>query len=396
MSSTVNSFDLNAYDVIAIDMDNTLVKYNLKNTLPLIHELLQKYLIEKYNYPEDIRQEFCPKLSQKGLVIDKQNGNVLKLDANFAVMSAKHGFTDLTKQEIDNIYGKVYAEKLTEILELLVTGTLYIDFDFAVLKDYFTSPAAQVFAKCVDVLDKVNVSSGNEVNYWQLWTDIYNGLCFMYERQQFKARSGGWFPELIENPDKYLVKASESVRQMLKNLRQKGKQVLLVTSSNVDFTRHLMKHCYGNQWIDYFDYVLTYARKPTFFTCDRKFLIVDSDDSIGDAIAVEDLKCGHIYAEGNWADLKTFAAKMLSKSQPKCVYIGDSFIDDCIVPEKYVNCHTIGIVEELEAENRWELDSSYWKSFIDINKNNTLWFQLLRDHTQLIVPYFESLVNYCV
>lgn len=157
-----------------------------------------------------------------------------------------------------------------------------------------------------------------------------------------------------------------------------------------------MTHCYGQQWFEYFDYILTYARKPTFFTSDHKFLSIDSNDNIGDAICVDDLKCGQIYAEGNWTGLMALAAKLLSKPQPQCLYIGDSFIDDCIVPEKYVNCHTIGIVEELKAEKRQELDPSYWHSFFSNHENDTtLWYQLLKDHTKLLVANFECLADYC-
>lgn len=389
-----SELNLNSYDLIAIDMDNTLVEYKLTNSLPLIHRLIQKYLVEEYNYPKDICEEFCPKLCQKGLIIDKINGNILKLDSSFRIISAKHGFKELTEEVIQTIYGN--GEQFKSIPDLLSSGSLSApESEFYVLKDYFTTPFAQVLAKTVEVMDKLNTSS--KVNYKDISDNIYKIFCKMYGKESFKTRIGGHFAELVDNPEKYLEKSSDKLKNLLINLRKNGKLVFMITSSAVDYTKFLMEYSFGKEWINYFDFVLTFARKPTFFTTDRKFLSIDPNfDEIQSPINFEDLKFGRIYSEGNWNHLKAFVAKHCSKSSPKCVYIGDSFSDDCIVPNIYVECHTIAVVEELEEDIRPELSNTYWQSFFTDNHNNTtLWHQLIQKHSKLIISNLEDLIDFC-
>jgi hypothetical protein len=86
-----------------------------------------------------------------------------------------------------------------------------------------------------------------------------------------------------------------------------GKHVVLVTSSDADYVKHVMSYSCGDyhQRIRCFDYVLTFARKTTFFTSDDPLqAVVDSDDTIGGEVAVDHLKCGQIYSSSNWRPLK--------------------------------------------------------------------------------------------
>jgi len=385
-----NQLNLRSYDLIAVDMDHTLVKYKLKNLLPLIHRLTNQFLIEKYDFPQEIDEHFCPKLCQKGLIIDKRRGNVLKLGSNYKIISAKHGNQNLSIEQIDRIYGNLY-EELTQIPIYLSEGTISKKSDFYVLKDYFTSPSGQIMAKCVEVFDK----NGFNGDYNHIWTCIYQILGFMYDRSAFKSRTGGFFEQLQSNPDHYLEKNSDKLKRMFERLRQSGKLVILITSSNIDSARFLMNYCFDREWVSYFDCVMTFARKPTFFTSDRNFLLMDTNDNIQSSVSHEELECGQIYSEGNWNHLISFVAKQTAKEQPKCVYIGDSFTDDCIVPNKYVNCETIAIVEELEEFVRDELEPTHWQSFcVDDSNNMTLWYEFLKTHSQLIIPNLDSLLTY--
>jgi len=387
MSSNTRKLNLKSYDLIAIDLDHTLVKYKLNNILPLIHRLINTYLIEKYDYPKEIDEEFCPKLCQKVLIIDKRFGNILKLDSNHGIMSAKHGNRNLTIDEIHQNYNNL-CHHLKRIPDFLNKGTINTETDFYVLKDYFTTPLAQIMAKIVEVFNEKNLVK----DYHKIWSNICEVLGIMYDRNAFKSRTGGFFQELESNPNKYLEKISEDSKQLLESLRKTGKHVFLITSANDDFARFLLNNCFGNEWMSSFDFVLTYARKPTFFTSDRYFVSIDSNDSIQTTVNIDEIKCGQIYSEGNWNDLKRFVAKQTSKEDPKCVYIGDSFNDDCIVPNKYVNCDTIAIVEELEELVRDELSPNHWQSFFaDDSNNTTLWHELLKKHSLLMIPNLDAL-----
>jgi len=220
----------------------------------------------------------------------------------------------------------------------------------------------------VDITDDNTVSDDNNLRnrYAKIWRDIYSSTCLMYG-SGLNHRSGGWNLELMDTPDRYLWKTSDRVIQLLKMWRQSGKHVVLITSSDADHTKLLMNYAFGgyHQWIRCFDYVLTFARKPTFFTSDRPFLAIDSSGNTTGEVAVNDLKCGQIYSEGNWRALKALVAKKCSKADPMCLYIGDSFTDDCIVPNKYVDCHTIGVVEELDEDIRPGIGSKLLAVFFE-------------------------------
>ncbi|XP_054155583.1 5'-nucleotidase domain-containing protein 1-like, partial [Oppia nitens] len=394
-----NTFNLNNYNMIAIDMDNTLVKYQLNNSLQLTHTILQDILVDRYGYPADIKQQFQPKFNQKGLVVDKRRGNILKLDANYRVMVAKHGFTDLDAVTIDAIYGtdKVHDE-LKQMPQRLNMGTIGTDqvFDYYVIRDYFSVPSAQIFAQIVSVTDQLGAElSPVNGNYRRIWLDVYNSIGLMYGNNGLKTSFG---ENLSASPDTYFIKISDKLQHMLRRLRKNGRLVILITSANVDVMRFMMQYAFGcDDWISCFDLVLTYARKPTFYTTDRPFLAVDHNNVIGNPVdGTDDLCSGQIYSEGNWQTVKTFASKLLAKSEPKCLYIGDSFNDDCMVPNLYAGCDTVGIVEELDESVRPDLDPSYWQSFFGDKQNNnpSLWAKILETHTKLLVPDVECLVEY--
>ena len=98
--------NLKKIKAIGLDMDHTLVRYNIHAFEKLTFETLLKKLVNELNYPKEVLQiQFDFNRTIKGLIIDKANGNVAKLSLYGRVKKAYHGLRPLDYQEIQQTYG---------------------------------------------------------------------------------------------------------------------------------------------------------------------------------------------------------------------------------------------------------------------------------------------------
>ena len=67
------------------------------------------------------------------------------------------------------------------------------------------------------------------------------------------------------NPEKYILKRSPEFVDWLRMLRASGKFLYVITGSHVDFASHVASYALGPDWMDLFDIVIFFARKPSFF-----------------------------------------------------------------------------------------------------------------------------------
>jgi hypothetical protein len=89
------SFSFTQCDWLGFDLDHTLLRYNVPNLDRLIMRSLLQYLTLKHTprYPDSLMQlvlednsTFCNAFIFKGLVLDKQAGNLLQIDADKVVV----------------------------------------------------------------------------------------------------------------------------------------------------------------------------------------------------------------------------------------------------------------------------------------------------------------------
>src|SRR5215213_2693866 len=81
---------------IGFDMDYTLVRYDSDAFEEMTYKEMKKKLIEVKGYPDVINDlKFQFNLAIRGLVIDKPNGNVLKLSTYSKVKHAFHGLKEM-------------------------------------------------------------------------------------------------------------------------------------------------------------------------------------------------------------------------------------------------------------------------------------------------------------
>lgn len=394
-----NFFSLENYDCVGFDLDNTIVKYNVKNMIYHEYDVLSRFLTAKgYSKefllkPIDEGADFM----QKGLVLDFERGNLLRTCPDGSIQKASHGTTFLTNQEVIDIYGEKKRWEVTDeyCKDMLVAWNGTMSEQIRTCLDYFDMPAALAFAR---IIDSIDTDKGERQNKYNVWPDILDGLMALYSREHFDTNESEYFVGLKNNPSKFIHKCDQQTLDWLMALKGK-KKTFLVTGSHIDFASLTAGYAMGPNWRDYFDIVICYSKKPGFFTMRRPFMQLEGIKETS-PIDVGDLKEGTIYTQGNFNDLTMFISSLIKKDEDlKVVYVGDNLIQDVFTPNKHRNIDTIAIVEEMWAEgvdydkNFEVLRSNVWGSYFHTNGNDTLWENIIRKHSKICVPSVDVLAR---
>ncbi|XP_066532895.1 5'-nucleotidase domain-containing protein 1 isoform X2 [Hoplias malabaricus] len=310
----------------------------------LIYESFARYLVECKGYDEDLLNltaadwDFC----FKGLVVDLEEGNLLKLAEDGAVLRATHGTRNLSSEEIVQRYGP--GREWRHFSNLNSTFTRSAKYYF--YDNYFDLPGALLCARVVDMLNK----RGSEVTA-DFWKDMVSAIDHNYNTSAFRDNSGWYFPRVKREPGRFLQPCSASVLRWLRNLKQKNKILLLITSSHSDYCRLVCQHILGKDFEELFDVIITNALKPGFFSLipqQRPFRTLLND--VEDLEGLPGLEKPGWYSQGNWPHLHELLKKMTGKSQPRVVYFGDSMRSDMFPAFSFGKWETVMIVEEMEGE----------------------------------------------
>ncbi|NWV56456.1 NT5D1 protein, partial [Daphoenositta chrysoptera] len=305
----------------------------------LIYDSFAHYLVTEKGYDEDLlilapdSLDFCC----KGLVLDIEEGNFLKLAEDGTVLRASHGTKSMTFEEILENYGRREWKHFNTVSGMVSRTAKYYLYD-----NYFDLPGALLCARVVDSLDQ---HDGQKK--YDFWKDMVAAIQHNYKISAFKEDCGMYFPEVKNHPDKYLQRCPESVKKWLKQLKNAGKILLLITSSHSDYCRLLCEHVLGNDFEEYFDILITNALKPGFFSHtpnQRPFRTLENDEEQEALLSLD--KPGW-YSQGNATQLYDLLKKMTGKLDPKVVYFGDSMHSDVFPARHYSNWETVFILEEL-------------------------------------------------
>lgn len=337
-------FCLSDCDVIGFDLDHTLCRYHLKETSRLIYESFGRYLVEHRGYDKDLLEltpatwDFC----FKGLVVDLEDGNLVKLSEDGTVLRATHGTRDLSTEELLRHYNPTQEWKHFQSLNTSFTRSAkYYFYD-----NYFDLPGALLCARVFDMFHK----QGKEVNS-EFWKDMIAAIDHNYNTSAFKEDAGTYFPCVKRDPGRYLQPCSDSVKTWLRTMKNAGKVLLLITSSHSDYCRLICEHILGKDFEELFDVIITNALKPGFFSLvphQRPFrnLVNDEEESEG----LPSLDKPGWYSQGNWPHLHELLKTMTGKSEPKVVYFGDSMRSDMFPASSFGKWETVMIVEEMEGD----------------------------------------------
>ncbi|KAK8733502.1 hypothetical protein OTU49_006331 [Cherax quadricarinatus] len=406
-----DTFKFTDYDCIGFDLDNTICRYKVGEIMRLEYNLIAEYMVNRYGYepelllPLDDDMDFL----QKGLILDIKRGNFMKCAENGRILRATHGTRPMTRDEIHDTYGKDRIwEPVVEFMRTLydhpVPGEVPVLRSF---KDYLDLPAAVACARAIDAQDS---SPEGPLEEYDIWPDVHVAMCNMYRREHFRNDQGGFFPEIKNNPEKYIYEASDKLKKWLKAINEHT-FTFLITGSSIDYASHNARYVLGPDWREYFDMVICTAKKPGFFSGERPFrFLVGADD--GDAVPSHKLRIDGNYSGGNWRDLLNLVKQEACVDNPHCLYVGDHLAQDVIAPS-LMGIDTVAIVEELAAEGMigdsmehdagCDLMSTYWGSFfttdgdtrvLGLERINTLYGSVPLRHARLAVPSLEAVARY--
>jgi HAD superfamily 5'-nucleotidase-like hydrolase len=319
------TLNLRAIRAIGFDMDYTLVHYDVDAWEERAYVYLQQKLHE-HGWPVE-GLAFLPQFATRGLVIDTALGNIVKADRFGYVKRVMHGTRRL---DFDD-QRRTYARALVDLS----------DARWVFLNTFFSLSEAVMYAQLVERLDEGRF--GPVLNYADLWHQIRRSLDLAHAEGRLKAEVGA-------QPDRYVV-LDPDLPLALRDLRQSGKRLLLITNSEWTFTRAMMAHAFdrflpeGTSWRDLFDLVVVGARKPDFFTGRPPLYEVADDEGLLRPCVGGPANNG-VYFGGN-ADM---IEDHLGLSGSEILYVGDHLYTDVKVSKDIHRWRTALIVRELEDE----------------------------------------------
>jgi HAD superfamily 5'-nucleotidase-like hydrolase len=312
---------------IGFDMDHTLVRYNSENFERLSHTTMIDKLIKGKGYPEALRKlQFDYKFAVRGLVIDRQKGNLLKLNRYTAIRASYHGMKPLDFKIHQKLYKSTY-------IDLSTPNYMAVDTSFSI-------SLAVLFAQIVDLKD--TDKSTPLPDYAQIADDVLDALDEAH-------RDGSLKDEVKKNLSHYIIK-DESVVRGLEKFIKHGKKIFILTNSDFHYSKLLLDYAINpflkdhKSWHELFEVVVTLASKPKFFYEDQKFLVVNPTD--GSMTNLNNKFGPGIYQGGN---AKKFTLD-LDLAGDDILYIGDHIYGDILRLKKDCNWRTAMVIEELAEE----------------------------------------------
>ena len=319
------SLNMGNIRAIGFDMDHTLAIYNREAFEALaFRATLQKFIAA--GYPAELESlKFKPEFLMRGLLVDMDRGNILKVDSHKYVKIAFHGHTRLDKETRHKLYN----------------SESFKAYEFLSMDSFFALSEVQLFAEIVDYM------STNPGKIQKSFREVYADL------RQFIDKShadGSIKNEVLSNPEKFFIRDKHLATALIRTM-DAGKHLFLLTNSNWTYTDAVMKFVLGEassdfpDWRQYFRYVIVGSGKPGFFTGTQPFYEVVTQSTLLTASNGE-LQPGKVYQGGNAQLLQN----LTGFRGDEILYVGDHIYGDIIRSKGSVNWRTVLVVEELEKE----------------------------------------------
>ncbi|MHC4390537.1 MAG: HAD-IG family 5'-nucleotidase [Planctomycetota bacterium] len=320
---------LDKIDAVGFDMDYTLAIYKKFEIEKLAFDVTVDKLI-RLGYPEEVREvRYERDRIIRGLVVDKENGNVLKMDRYGHVSRAFHGHTRLDRDERSRLYRHEKIDLGSKRFEWVDT--------------LFSLPEVALYLALVDWFDNGKPAEPVfERTYAQIAADIRAAIDEAHADDSIKR-------VVKSDPAKYVEKSQE-LALMLHRLRSSGKQLFVLTNSYWPYSKVIMSYLLDGvlegypSWRNYFDLTIVGARKPSFFRDRSPFLQIDLETDAPMATPAHSLEKGGVYQGGNLTALE----RMGRMGGDRVLYVGDHIYGDILYSKKSSLWRTCMIVPELE------------------------------------------------
>lgn len=337
---TNRDLNFDATSIIGFDMDYTLAIYRQEEIEAKSISTTTDKLLAR-GYPDELRQmPMDPKFAIRGLTVDRQLGNVIKMDRHGYVGRAYHGLRKLERPERKAIYRD---QRLGQERER-----------FAAVDTLFALPEVTLFAAVVDLIDRspASFTRGTPPSYAEAWLDVRECIDEAH-------RDGSIKDHVRDDPGRFIEKDPDLART-LHQLRSAGKKLFVLTNSLYDYTEVVMRYLLDDalesypDWTAYFDWVVVGASKPSFFTENAPFQELDrAGNHVGGK--KQQVQRGKIYHGGNQLGLQ----ESLGGYPDEVLYVGDHIYGDIVRSKKSSGWRTALIVQELQNElevrRDWEM-----------------------------------------
>ena len=320
------SLNLRSIRAVGYDMDYTLVHYAVEAWETAAYEHLRRKLTERGWPIGDLR--FDPEVVNRGLIIDRDRGNLLKADRFGYVKHAAHGTRALTSAEKNETYSRTVVD---------TTGARFV-----FLNTLFSISEAAMYAQAVDLLDAHALPE--VLGYADLHHVVRSSLDEAHMEGRLKA-------EIMEHPERFVV-ADPDLGQTLLDQKTAGLKLMVITNSDWTYTRFMLGHALDPllpgemTWRDVFDLVIVSARKPDFFGSDRlpAFNVVDERGLLRPVPG--GITSDGLYVGGNAAMVE----RHLGLDGSEILYVGDHVYADVLASKSVRRWRTALILRELEDE----------------------------------------------
>jgi 5'-nucleotidase len=321
---------------IGFDMDYTLAIYVQSEMDALSVRLTVDRLIPR-GYPEFLRSlKFDTNFPIRGLLIDKERGNILKLDRHKQVAKGYHGTKLLDPATIDALY---HEHKLR-----------YQSSRYHWIDTLFAMCEVTSYAAIVTALDE----HGVEFDPDKLFNDVRTSID--------EAHADGTVYKAVTSEISRYLDRDPLLPSALHKLRSAGKKLFLLTNSPYHYTNTVMSYLLEDtskrypHWQNYFDVVMCAAKKPRWFAEGTPFLERVEFPELGGQLAPTSgtdlrkvqgpLERGHIYEGGSLHEFET----RLGIFGRKVLYVGDHIYGDILRSKKDSTWRTALVLQELDHE----------------------------------------------
>ena len=328
MSIHINrTLNMKHISVIGFDMDYTVVRYHSKNFEEMVYQEIVRKLVEEKKYPkviETLKFEYVRAI--RGLVLDRKNGNIIKLSRYGRVKAAFHGTKELDFKSSQKFYKGLSVDVRDE--------------NYSVVDTNFSVAYTSLFSQLVDYKD-----ANPEIPfpaYETIETDILDAL-------DMSHRDGSLKGEVRKDISKFIIQDPEIV-VTLERLKKYSKKLLIITNSDYSYSKLLLDYTINpflkdhQHWSELFEIVITGSSKPAFFIEKRAFLKVDPSTALmsnHDGPIVPG-----IYQGGSTKQLQ----KSLGVHGDQILYLGDHIYGDILALKKSIGWRTALVIEEIEEE----------------------------------------------
>ena len=319
------TLNLRSIQAIGYDMDYTLIHYEMAEWEARAFEYTREGLSEKGWPVDDL--EFDPERVVRGLVVDRQLGNIVKANRFGYIKAAAHGTEMLDFGEMRNTYSRT-------LVDLSEDRWIF-------LNTLFSISAASMYLQLVDKLDQGELQ--NAIGYDGLWSEVQTALDAAHLEGMLKS-------EIMSDPERYVVLDPEMPRTLL-DQREAGNKLLLITNSGWQYTRFMMSYTVdrylpdGMTWRDLFDLYFVAAVKLDFFMSNKPIFRLATEEGLVEPIVGSIPESG-IYLGGNASHIEEY----LGISGDRILFVGDHLFSDVNVSKRVVRWRTALVMRELERE----------------------------------------------